>query len=483
MFFSVEFHFHSLSSLCPFTALNNPPHQSTETNDPQQQQPRVSSAQQRQLPSPPKQRQRSTINAREPPPPYWASSHQPQPPHQSSSSSSSLSLQFHNIPIQLPSAHRRRPPPPPPRGSHRTAQQISLTDTDSDDDDEERERRFRIFSPPRPKNEILLGELVVSLSLIVIFQLNLLISTDEDLFCPDLVRNCKSLPVIEDDQDYIEIEELASKLSLHNEIGLPLIDQSTHNMGQSVSLRRPKISLTWVLREQQNQVNKKQNDWNSEKILFRKNSKSKEKLFSEMTENLTEFRGKKSLATTRDERVLQEKNEIAPVEVKRKTKERCCGHRHSPTNADYVGEQGLKKRSLSQANLSTRSTATYSDPSIYITSAQSDTGALVKRRRRKKRAPRIGYNIKNVDDFLSKCSLSSPANIPVVLSNASILYQTRTGYNQIEVPIPLGMIVNSIFLVKSTNQNWLYVQTPHGEEGYVNYNACMPLGIIPNQSR
>jgi hypothetical protein len=286
--------------------------------------------------------------------------------------------------------------------------------------------------------------------------------------------------VIDDDQDYIEIEELTSRLSLHNEIGLPMNET---NMGQAVSLRRPKISLTWVLREQQNQVNKQQKkpslDWSGEKILFRRNSKPKEKLFSEKfvsENNLTDFRGKK--ITEKDEKKSQENISTSTPQIEtkqRKTKERCCGHRHSP---DYdrlkPTDGGLKKRSLSQANLST-----YSDPSIYITSAQSDTGALMKRRRRKKRSQRIGYNIKNVDEFLSKCSLSNPANIPVVLSNASILYQTRTGYNQIEVPIPLGMIVNSIF----KNQNWLYVQTPHGEEGYVNYNACMPLGIIPNQTR
>lgn len=274
------------------------------------------------------------------------------------------------------------------------------------------------------------------------------------------MRNCKSLPVIDDDQDYIEIEELTSRLSLHNEVGLPMNDTSS-NMGQAVSLRRPKISLTWVLREQQNQVKQQKKpslDWSSEKILFRRNSKPKEKLFSEKyvsENNLTDFRGKK---VEKDEKKSQSPdNSAVQVETKRKTKERCCGHRHSP---DYdrlkPTDGGLKKRSLSQANLST-----YSDPSIYITSAQSDTGALMKRRRRKKRSQRIGYNIKNVDEFLSKCSLSAPANIPVVLSNASILYQTRTGYNQIEVPIPLGMIVNSIF----KNQNWLYVQTPHGEEG------------------
>lgn len=45
-----------------------------------------------------------------------------------------------------------------------------------------------------------------------------------------------------------------------------------------------------------------------------------------------------------------------------------------------------------------------------------------------------------------------------------------------EIPLPLGMVVNSVF----KNQNWLYVQTPHGEEGYVNFDACLPLGIIPS---
>lgn len=127
---------------------------------------------QRQLPSPP--HSSSNFNAREPPPPYWLSN---QPPH-SSSSSSSLSLQFHNISIQLPTVYRRRPAPPPPppsRGSfqqrHRAAQRLSLSDTDSDDDDEERERRFRIFTPPRrPKNEILLGKNLKLISNLILSQ-------------------------------------------------------------------------------------------------------------------------------------------------------------------------------------------------------------------------------------------------------------------------------------------------------------------------
>jgi hypothetical protein len=75
--------------------------------------------------------------------------------------------------------------------------------------------------------------------------------------------------------------------------------------------------------------------------------------------------------------------------------------------------------------------------------------------------------------------LASPANIPVVLSSASMLYQTRPGGYQIEIPLQLGMVVNAVF----KNQNWLYVQTPHGEEGYISYDSCLPLGILPVNQR
>lgn len=45
--------------------------------------------------------------------------------------------------------------------------------------------------------------------------------------------------------------------------------------------------------------------------------------------------------------------------------------------------------------------------------------------------------------------------------------------------LPLGTVVNAVF----KNQTWLYVQTPHGQEGYVGYAACLPLGILPQSSR
>lgn len=124
---------------------------------------------------------------------------------------------------------------------------------------------------------------------------------------------------------------------------------------------------------------------------------------------------------------------------------------------------------------------TYSEPSLYTTVSEPSSSKKHRHRRRRERyrSQRFGYEIQNVDEFLSKCSLSSPGNIPVVLSSAATLYQTRPGSYQIEIPLPLGMVVNAVF----KNQNWLYVQTPHAEEGYVAYETCLPLGILPPNQR
>ncbi|XP_062137153.1 uncharacterized protein LOC133846297 isoform X1 [Drosophila sulfurigaster albostrigata] len=102
-----------------------------------------------------------------------------------------------------------------------------------------------------------------------------------------------------------------------------------------------------------------------------------------------------------------------------------------------------------------------------------------RRERERQRVQRFGYEIHNVDEFLTRCSLAAPGNIPVVLATASTLYQTRPGGYQLEIPLPLGMVVNAVF----KNQNWLYVQTPHAEEGYVGYACCLPLGILPSAAR
>lgn len=88
----------------------------------------------------------------------------------------------------------------------------------------------------------------------------------------------------------------------------------------------------------------------------------------------------------------------------------------------------------------------------------------------------LGYDVEDINQFLTKASLERPANIPVVLSVPTVLYQTRVGGYQVEIALPLGMVLNAVF----RNQHWLYAQTPHGEEGYIAYIACIPLGIVPS---
>ncbi|XP_050428552.1 uncharacterized protein LOC126838287 [Adelges cooleyi] len=87
-----------------------------------------------------------------------------------------------------------------------------------------------------------------------------------------------------------------------------------------------------------------------------------------------------------------------------------------------------------------------------------------------------GYGITNLDEFLSKSSIGRPGNIPMVLCAGCLLYQTQLDdHYQTEVALPLGMVVNAVF----KQADWLYVQTPHAEEGYIPYKCCLPLGIIP----
>ncbi|XP_075218138.1 SH3 domain-containing protein Dlish [Lycorma delicatula] len=159
--------------------------------------------------------------------------------------------------------------------------------------------------------------------------------------------------------------------------------------------------------------------------------------------------------------------------------------RNDPTSNNVATETNLqKKRSIQN------SCRTPSEPSLSVISE----GRAARRVRDKKprhrhtrcshthishkpqcTPTRFGYEITDVDAFLTKASLDSPGNIPVVLSSPCLLYQTRVGGYQDEISLPLGMVVNAVF----KNQGWLYVQTPHGEEGYVQYTACLPLGILP----
>ncbi|XP_016972640.1 uncharacterized protein LOC108039956 isoform X2 [Drosophila rhopaloa] len=178
--------------------------------------------------------------------------------------------------------------------------------------------------------------------------------------------------------------------------------------------------------------------------------------------------------------LARKRNEIRKKLATRLQQARSSGSQAGEARGSATGAESLKCTS-------------YSEPSLVAASegggvGGSGGGAAApqqqrrhrhRKRRDRNRVQRFGYEIHNVDEFLSRCSLAAPGNIPVVLATASTLYQTRPGGYQLEIPLPLGMVVNAVF----KNQNWLYVQTPHAEEGYVGYACCLPLGILPQQAR
>lgn len=75
-------------------------------------------------------------------------------------------------------------------------------------------------------------------------------------------------------------------------------------------------------------------------------------------------------------------------------------------------------------------------------SSSTSTARLGRRRRLRRARPRctktnstFGYEIQDVDEFLTKASLDSPGNIPMVLSRPCVLYETHTGGPQREASI------------------------------------------------
>ncbi|XP_059619250.1 uncharacterized protein LOC132263484 [Phlebotomus argentipes] len=267
-------------------------------------------------------------------------------------------------------------------------------------------------------------------------------SSQNARFVPDLVRCCPEVcnsPNSASDV-YEEIEDVRERVSQLPcfVAGAPKpprhpVAPRREVMGQNVSLRRPRISLTWVLRDHQTPPVAPSSEHRPGKQLQHRKKSRGERLFSESDHKTCPESDRNSLSGNSKSSLIANERLL---------------------------EGGLKN--------------TRSEPSLFAPS-QANRRHRHRKRRERNRCPRFGYEITNVDDFLSKCSLSSPGNIPVVLSEASTLYQTRSGGYQLEIPLPLGMVVNAVF----KNQSWLYVQTPHAEEGYVNYASCLPLGILP----
>ncbi|XP_018310040.1 uncharacterized protein [Mycetomoellerius zeteki] len=270
---------------------------------------------------------------------------------------------------------------------------------------------------------------------------------------------------------------------------------SSTSMGQrSSALLRPRISLTWVLRgQQQSNLGPGPNNYstingsggtNNDRDAFSRGSKrssrrsvksikDKDVASKENIENKESIEKREKILhrlqkierieKTIDKETIDEKQLDSPLE------------RHF--DKEFIGLKNTKekekvKRAVSEPSLVSRE------------STSTPNGREKHRHRRTKRShkprlhSRFGYEIADLDAFLTKASIERPANIPVVLSFPSVLYQTQGGI-QDEMALPLGTVVNAVF----KNQTWLYVQTPHGQEGYVGYAACLPLGILPQPTR
>ncbi|XP_057322160.1 uncharacterized protein LOC130665686 isoform X1 [Microplitis mediator] len=260
--------------------------------------------------------------------------------------------------------------------------------------------------------------------------------------------------------------------------------RSTHSsivhksMGQRPStLLRPKISLTWVLRGQQHQ----HNDVNGspsipDAQIIRKSKDRSSRRSVKSAKSIKSIKTKESAEIIdRDKHdrcnVLQEIDKI--VRHEKPAKELNKQPDNQPANRKVDAEQLEKdpqdndkvKRAVSEPTLALKESSTRE---------KHHRHRRAKRNHKPRPPTRFGYEIADLDSFLTKASIERPANIPVVLSFPTTLYQTQGGV-QDEIALPLGTVVNAVF----KNQAWLYVQTPHGQEGYVGYAACLPLGILP----
>ncbi|XP_078044622.1 uncharacterized protein LOC144474041 isoform X1 [Augochlora pura] len=268
------------------------------------------------------------------------------------------------------------------------------------------------------------------------------------------------------------------------------------SMGQRPSnLLRPKISLTWVLRGQQQPASNNNHSTgnenaggNGDRETLSRDAKERSSKRSVKSEK-EKIAGKESLdGEKREKKILHriekiERTEKVEVQEKAVSKEALLTESsldcplEKQSEKDFPGAKETKekekvKRAVSEPSLVPRE------------STSTPSGREKHRHRRTKRShkprppSRFGYEIADLDAFLTKASIEKPANIPVVLSFPSVLYQTQGG-TQDEMALPLGTVVNAVF----KNQTWLYVQTPHGQEGYVGYAACLPLGILPQPTR
>ncbi|XP_049867235.1 uncharacterized protein LOC126367651 [Pectinophora gossypiella] len=248
----------------------------------------------------------------------------------------------------------------------------------------------------------------------------------------DLLANCKIKSTTTDSEksevEYTEIQDM----------GLWHSTPLAHR-------HKSKISLTWVLKE----------NLDSAKIPIEK-SQGEDKLRSFIRNEVDR------------QRYSQKFHENDNRKCKsREVKERVVGR-----NEYY---HNLRFRSACEEFVN--GTESGSDDTSVATGEYARRKHRHRHRRRKRQSARFGYDIRDLDGFLSEATIDRPGNIPVVIAYPTTLYQTHKE-SQRELTLPLGTVVNAVF----KNQQWLYAQTPHGDEGYVLYGACLPLGILPNRT-
>lgn len=222
-------------------------------------------------------------------------------------------------------------------------------------------------------------------------------------------------------------------------------------MGQNLSSRKPSLSLTWLLRDQQNQQHLNQQhsphhhkqDYNKSSTSSiisvatttqlqhhqRKKSRSRnrDRLFSEKyvsENNLTKFNNdkiinsEKILILPKTNHTNENNNNINTGDVSVRYKsvqqlDKLKNYNRSNVNSSEINNIQLQVNGVpikSDQQLSQGLKYTYSEPSLYT--AQTNDGAhstsSKKHRHRKKRekyrTQNFGYEIKNVDEFLSKVS-------------------------------------------------------------------------------
>ena len=153
----------------------------------------------------------------------------------------------------------------------------------------------------------------------------------------------------------------------------------------------------------------------------------------------------------------------------------------SSTNKVSKGEAVYSPGSRSSGHVTDDASSCVAEANKENTSSQAPASSTVIHRRKKLPSPSVfGYDIDDINNFLSQATARTPANIPMVVTSRTELYVLAPAATPEDptVPIRLGLVVNALF----KHRQWLYVQTPHNQEGYLAYSACTPLGIIPRGS-